>query len=642
MSKTWVGLVSCLFLFGSARADSPVHFTDPRLKAAVEDVLWLSDPTPTDMLELLSLDAGSCKISDLTGLEHAANLQTLKLLLNQISDLSPLSGLINLRTLVLSDNQISDLSALSGLTNLETLAFNRNQVSDLGPVSGLTNLWLLDAHDNEVSDISAVSGLVNVEVLALRENPLSDISPLSGLSNLHDLSLLDTLVSDVSPLTGLTSLRSLDLRNCPLRQEDYDVHIPQIRANNPGIFIDLDPHAGRMLSIYSTAGGSVVDPGEGEFLYAYDAFVRIEARPDPGFTFAGWSGTYPTPLNPTYITMARDYQMQATFLSLLDTLYVDDDARDDPGPENPSVSDPNEDGTTEHPFDRIQEALEVAGEGATILVESGTYRENIDFLYKSIQVIGRDPNDPTRSSRPVIEGTGSSPVVHISGGQRSQCLLTGFVITGGQGRPAGAILCQGGSPTITHCLIVGNRSTDPSGAAVYCEDSRAVLTNCTIADNYAGPNGAGLTLIDSDVTVLDSILWDNLPYEIRAEGTSVPDIRYCAVRGWWPDWGDIHANPLLARAGSWVNPNDPNEVLGSADTAAVWVAGDYHLQSQAGRWDPQTQSWVQDEVTSPAIDAGLASSPVGHEPAPNGGRVNMGVYGGTPEASKSHSLAISQ
>jgi hypothetical protein len=65
------------------------------------------------------------------------------------------------------------------------------------------------------------------------------------------------------------------------------------------------------------------------------------------------------------------------------------------------------------------------------------------------------------------------------------------------------------------------------------------------------------------------------------------------------------------------------------------VFGDYHLKSQAGRWDPAGQSWVPDEVTSPCIDAGDPNSPAGAEPEPNGGRVNMGAYGGTGEASKS-------
>ena len=68
----------------------------------------------------------------------------------------------------------------------------------------------------------------------------------------------------------------------------------------------------------------------------------------------------------------------------------------------------------------------------------------------------------------------------------------------------------------------------------------------------------------------------------------------------------------------------------------MWVGGDYHLKSQAGRWDPIARTWVFDTVTSPCIDGGTPGNPVGHEPLPNGNIVNMGVYGGTNEASKSH------
>ncbi|HCO95732.1 MAG TPA: hypothetical protein DIU00_17590 [Phycisphaerales bacterium] len=65
--------------------------------------------------------------------------------------------------------------------------------------------------------------------------------------------------------------------------------------------------------------------------------------------------------------------------------------------------------------------------------------------------------------------------------------------------------------------------------------------------------------------------------------------------------------------------------------------GDYHLKSQAGRWDASGQRWVTDNVTSPCIDTGDPDSPVAFEPYPNGGIINIGTYGGTTEASKSPS-----
>ena len=61
---------------------------------------------------------------------------------------------------------------------------------------------------------------------------------------------------------------------------------------------------------------------------------------------------------------------------------------------------------------------------------------------------------------------------------------------------------------------------------------------------------------------------------------------------------------------------------------------DYHLKSEYGRWDGS--SWYNDTETSPCIDAGYLASDYSNEPEPNGSRVNIGVYGNTAEASKSH------
>jgi len=63
--------------------------------------------------------------------------------------------------------------------------------------------------------------------------------------------------------------------------------------------------------------------------------------------------------------------------------------------------------------------------------------------------------------------------------------------------------------------------------------------------------------------------------------------------------------------------------------------GDYHLLSERGRYWPMHGLWVLDEVTSPCVDGGDPGiEPLG-EPMPNGGLLNMGAYGGTPQASMS-------
>jgi alpha-tubulin suppressor-like RCC1 family protein len=62
---------------------------------------------------------------------------------------------------------------------------------------------------------------------------------------------------------------------------------------------------------------------------------------------------------------------------------------------------------------------------------------------------------------------------------------------------------------------------------------------------------------------------------------------------------------------------------------------DYHLKSERGRHWPAIDMWVLDSVTSPCIDSGDPTANLSSEPMPNGGRINMGAYGGTPYASMS-------
>ena len=61
--------------------------------------------------------------------------------------------------------------------------------------------------------------------------------------------------------------------------------------------------------------------------------------------------------------------------------------------------------------------------------------------------------------------------------------------------------------------------------------------------------------------------------------------------------------------------------------------GDFHLKSQGGRY--AGGQWTADGTTSPCIDNGASYIDQDQEPNPNGGRINMGCYGGSDQASKS-------
>ncbi|MFC1461710.1 right-handed parallel beta-helix repeat-containing protein [Verrucomicrobiota bacterium] len=64
------------------------------------------------------------------------------------------------------------------------------------------------------------------------------------------------------------------------------------------------------------------------------------------------------------------------------------------------------------------------------------------------------------------------------------------------------------------------------------------------------------------------------------------------------------------------------------------ASNDFHVKSGEGTWNGSRWTRYPSEH-SPCIDAGDPDDSVGAEPAPNGGRINMGAYGETAEASKS-------
>ncbi len=320
-------------------------------------------------------------------------------------------------------------------------------------------------------------------------------------------------------------------------------------------------------------------------------------------------------------------------------IHVDDDASDDPGPRDPAVSDPREDGTASHPFDRIQEAIDIAANGASVLVHAGTYRETIDLLGKHITVTGFNGGGLDVAAWPVIDGGGSGPVVSFTHGEDANCILSGFVITGARDPSAGAVLCSTGSPMIAHCLIAGNCVTDSKGAAVYCADSNAIFVNCTITGNHVSQESAVMRLINSQAVVANSIIWGNTSAAILISGTQRPVVRFSAVEGGWPGPGCIDADPLFASVGYWAALGRPGAKAAPDDPDSVWIMGDYHLLSKMGRFDPKAGKWVLDQVSSRCIDAGDSNSLVGKEVPPNGGIINVGAYGGTAEASKSWSDA---
>ena len=189
MYKRLFSLIVALFtVTNTTYAQKAQWMPDPVLRKAVHQQLEIDTNTPltkADMLELVVLDTPKLqiveKISDLTGLEYAVNLEFLLLPQNRIKDLRPLANLKKLTLLDLGVNAISDVSPLAGLVRLEILGLWSNQIVDVSPLAGLVNLKDLSLAHNQIKDFSPLAGLVNLEGLVINGNLAGDISAIPTL-----------------------------------------------------------------------------------------------------------------------------------------------------------------------------------------------------------------------------------------------------------------------------------------------------------------------------------------------------------------------------------------------------------------------------------------------------------------------------
>jgi len=367
---------------------------------------------------------------------------------------------------------------------------------------------------------------------------------------------------------------------------------------------------------------------------------------------------------------------------------------------------PVQNATSGQHYDYIQHAIEAAASGDVVVVQEGIHREKLHLTGKGITVSSVDPADPAVRAATVITGAGSlvtftqehdvtSPAP--SGGASrvvSPSLATAAESTGKSDTLVGltvaggsyGVYCDGSAPVISDCAITDNAyagiklwdEADPTvtkcdisgngtgiemwahrgGRFVYHSYLTArncviagnrrngirggipTLENCTVAEN----GGYAVTSVRSHIT--SSIIYFNNPGgDNLALESSAATVSYSDIQGGWPGAGNIDVDPLFSARGFW-GVRGPRTMVPVSESGpgSVWVSGDYHLKSQGWFWHVLLQDWAFDDVTSPCIDAGDPSLPLGDElpcapgdalserAAPNT-RINMGAYGGTSQAS---------
>lgn len=141
----------------------------------------------------------------------------------------------------------------------------------------------------------------------------------------------------------------------------------------------------------------------------------------------------------------------------------------------------------------IQEAVDAAADGETILVTNGVYQTGARAVFND------GGNRVAVTNAVHLLSVNGPAVTFIDGGNSNRCVylgsgaqISGFTLTNGNGfaQEGGGVYSEYGGAIISNCLLVANVANWGGGAY------RGRLIDCTLAGNSASEEGGGCFLSD--------------------------------------------------------------------------------------------------------------------------------------------------
>ena len=142
----------------------------------------------------------------------------------------------------------------------------------------------------------------------------------------------------------------------------------------------------------------------------------------------------------------------------------------------------------------LQNVVNSAGNGDSIIVGTGTYTGPIDTQGKELRIISSNPDDPDVIKATIINAGNSGRAFTFNNNESSKTVIDGFTIINGNSsnQPGGAIYVGSGcSPILANLVISDCSSGRASGGAIYVASGAApTLGNISITKCSGSDGGA--------------------------------------------------------------------------------------------------------------------------------------------------------
>jgi predicted outer membrane repeat protein len=221
---------------------------------------------------------------------------------------------------------------------------------------------------------------------------------------------------------------------------------------------------------FDPSGHLDVDPNSR--WYNQHAIVTLKSIPDPNYRVKGWYD-----VNDVLLSIGKSMEVVMDSDMVIKVQY-----------ELPDIVHVSGGGNA------IQQAIDAARSGDTLIVFADTYDGNINLQGKDITVVSANPDDPNVIAMTIIDCQQTGRGFIFNSNEGPNTVIDGFTVINGSitGQGGGAIFVDvNSSPTIVNVTMNNCSVTGANGGAIYVDaNSSPTFINCVIT-NCSADNGGG-------------------------------------------------------------------------------------------------------------------------------------------------------